>query len=81
MGQGFYSEKPMPPETFFMVLSDRSSSTTVRHASIEVARGEAKRLAAQNPGIKFFVLASLGHMVKEDPVTWQAHEPDDQIPF
>ena len=69
-------------ETFFMVLSDRSSETRVRHATLDIARCEAKRLAALNPGIKFFVLASLGHMVKEDPVTWQQHENDpDQIPF
>lgn len=81
MGQGFYREKPMPPETFFMVLADNSNQTNVRHASIEVARGEAKRLAALNPGVRFFVLASLGHMVKEDPVTWQQHEPSDEIPF
>lgn len=66
---------------FFMVLSDRSSETRVRHATIDIARNEAKRLAALNPGCKFFVLASLGHMVKEDPVTWQQHESTDEIPF
>lgn len=68
--------------TFFMVLSDRSAETRARHATLDIARNEAKRLATLNPGVKFYVLASLGHMVKEDPVTWQAHEPDqDQIPF
>lgn len=66
--------------SFFMVLSDRSSTTTVRHATLDIARNEAKRLAALNPGTKFFVLASLGHMVKEDPVTWQEHT-GDEIPF
>ena len=69
-------------DTFFMVLSDKSAETRVRHATLDIARNEAKRLAALNPGIRFFVLASLGHMVKEDPVTWQGHEYDpDQIPF
>lgn len=74
-------QRSVPPETFFMVLADNSSNTNVRHTNIDVARGEAKRLAAMNPGIRFFVLASLGHMIKEDPVTWQQHQPDDEIPF
>lgn len=68
-------------DTFFMVLSDQSNVTNVRHANLDVARKEARRLAGLNPGVKFFVLASLGHMVKEDPVTWQRHEMDDGIPF
>lgn len=68
-------------DVFFMVLSDRSSETRVRHATLDIARNEAKRLACLNPGCKFFVLASLGHMVKEDPVTWEEHSPDDGIPF
>lgn len=67
-------------DAFFMVLSDKSSETRVRHATLDIARNEAKRLATLNPGIKFFVLASLGHMVKEDPVTWEQHD-QDPIPF
>lgn len=74
-------QRNVPPETFFMVLADNSSQTNVRHATIDIARNEARRLAAINPRVKFFVLASLGHMVKEDPVTWREHEPNDEIPF
>lgn len=63
---------------FYMVLSDLSAVTCVRHPSLEIARTEAKRLAALNQNVKFFVLASLGHCVRNDPVTWEQH---DDIPF
>lgn len=72
-------------ETFFMVLADKVTTPifgfglpTVRHDTIEKARDEAKRLAGANPGTKFYVLASLGHMVRNDPVVWEKH---DEIPF
>lgn len=68
-------------QTFFMVLADHIYGTgvpTVRHSTIDKARAEAKRLAGLNPGVKFYVLASLGHMVKCDPVLWEQH---DEIPF
>jgi hypothetical protein len=68
-------------DIFFMVLAENSSETRQRHATLDIARNEAKRLAGKNPGVKFFVLAALGHMVKEDPVTWRQHEPSDEIPF
>lgn len=68
----------MQHESFYMVLSDNSSYTNVRHASLALARAEAERLARANPGVKFFVLASLGHAVRNDPVSW---EPHDDIPF
>lgn len=74
-------------ETFFMVLADRAPVPSwagglpiVRHTTIDLARTEAKRLAGLNPGIKFFVLASLGHMVRNEPVVWEKHE-FDEIPF
>lgn len=63
---------------FFMVLADNSDQTRVRHCTLEDARREAARLATLNPGLKFFVLASLGHMVRENPTRWEAH---DDIPF
>ena len=67
-------------ETFFMVMSDRPESypPRVRHPTLDIARNEAKRLANTNPGTKFYVLASLGHMLRDDPVSWHAH---DEIPF
>lgn len=72
-------------QTFYMVLADKTTlpgwgtgAPTVRHDTIDKARNEAKRLVGLNHGTKFFVLASLGHMIKSDPVTWEKH---DDIPF
>lgn len=65
-------------ECFWMVLADNSTTTTVRHPSPEVARGEAERLAGLNPGVRFYVLQSKGHALKENPVAWHEH---DEIPF
>jgi hypothetical protein len=66
-------------QPFWMVLADNSSHTAYRHASHGSAVTEAKRLAAQNKGVKFFVLASVGHAVVRDPVEWTAY--DIEIPF
>lgn len=63
---------------FWMVLSDNSNYTIVRHRTLEIAKGEANRLAAANPGIRFFVLQSIGAAVRTDPVSWVEH---DTIPF
>lgn len=72
-------------QIFFMVLADKTAlpgwgtgAPVVRHDTIDKARSEAKRLAGLNPGTRFFVLASLGHMIKSDPVIWEQHS---DIPF
>lgn len=67
-------------ETFFMVMSDipDRAPPRVRHNSLDAAKREARRLADANPGERFFVLASLGHMIRNDPVSWQKH---DDVPF
>lgn len=64
--------------SFWMVLADNSNVTNVRHPTPELAAKEAKRLAAANPGVRFFVLMSIGHAVRNEPVMWEDH---DQIPF
>lgn len=63
---------------FFMVLADNSNVTNVRHKSLEGAQREARRLADTNPGVRFFVLASVGHALRADPVVWEQH---DDVPF
>lgn len=68
----------MTETIFFMVLGDGSGSTHIRHDTLDKARTEAERLARLNPGTKFYVLASLGHAVRNDPVVWEQH---DDIPF
>lgn len=70
----------MKKDCFWMVLADNSSETRFRHDTAEKAKTEAKRLAGLNPGVRFFVLQSIGAMVKNDPVSWEDHETDP-IPF
>jgi hypothetical protein len=66
----------MAQECFWMVLAENSNQTTKRHSFLDQAKAEAKRLAASNPGIRFFVLQSLGAHIHE--VSWEQH---DEIPF
>lgn len=63
---------------FWMVLRDNSVHTAHRHPTLESARSEATRLATQNPGVKFFVLQSIGSAELARPITWDEH---DIIPF
>lgn len=63
---------------FWMVLADNSAETRYRHQTLESAKTEAARLANQCPGIRFFVLQSLGAAVRNNPVSWEDH---DTIPF
>lgn len=68
---------------FWMVLSDNSTQTVVRHPTFALAKCEAERLARTAPGVKFFVLGSEGFAVKRD-VDWHtpSHEDtSDEIPF
>jgi hypothetical protein len=63
---------------FYMVYRDGSSGMTFRHPTFEAAKTEAERLANQCPGVRFFVLQSLGAAIRNDPVTWEQH---DELPF
>lgn len=51
---------PIPSEPFWMVYGEDQSSPRVCHHNFELAEREAKRLAALNPGIRFFVMAPVG---------------------
>lgn len=65
---------------FWMVLADNSNQTNMRHDTRDRAQNEATRLAGINPGIRFFVLQSIGAAVRRDPVSWETHDDDDR-PF
>lgn len=63
---------------FWMVLADNSSQTTVRHDTRDRAQNEARRLASANPGIRFFVLQSIGAAIRHEPISWEAHQEQSQ---
>lgn len=48
-----------PIVKFWMVYRDDGHAPTYRHLTKENARREASRLAGDNPGKKFFVLAAV----------------------
>lgn len=62
---------------FFMVHRDGSVGPSVKHDTEEKAVEEAKRLAATNPGQKFYVLVALG-AAQHVAVTYSTL---DDIPF
>lgn len=67
---------------FFMVWSERSHETHVRHDTKDRAINEASRLAAANPGCKFYVLAALGLAEVQKPTVYRPLPfTDDNIPF
>ena len=57
-------------EKFFVVWSPGRGVPVVRHPSFNVAKDEARRLAKQQPGDEFFVLAAIGRAQLPDPVDW-----------
>lgn len=65
-------------QAFWMVLADNSQHTRVRHQHEGAAKAEAERLAAQHPGVKFYVLQCIGAAVVEKPVRWMEA---DSLPF
>lgn len=66
-------------DAFWMVLGDGSAETRARHSSLDLAKREAKRLAAKMPGTQFFVLECKGAAVVADPVSWI--EAEHELPF
>ena len=68
----------MREETFYMVWSETTHETHVRHSLEQDAVREAERLAEANPGIRFFVLQATGYARTAKPVTWTQL---DAIPF
>lgn len=65
--------------TFWMVRAENNDFTRHRHPTRLAAEKEAERLAGLNPGIRFYVLESMGHAIRRDPVTFVRHELE--IPF
>ncbi len=66
-------------EPFFMVYGYGQNPPTVIHDNFMLAEREAKRLADLHPGIRFYVLATVGAAEK---VSVQFRKIDaDEIPF
>lgn len=64
---------------FYMVSGVGPSR--VRHDSLDSAEREAVRLARENPGIEFFVMASIRAFVKDDVRQVEILDRDADIPF
>lgn len=58
---------PKQPEIFWMVSGN--GPAVVRHSEREVAFREARRLAAENPGVEFFVVQAIACIRKVDVET------------
>lgn len=65
---------------FFMVYGMGQGAPTARHDSFSRAKAEAERLARNNPGIEFYVLATVGCARKTD-VEFTPLNTDDLVPF
>lgn len=65
-------------DPFYVVWNPEHGLPRVRHQTAGIARQEAERLARIHPGHRFFVLATIGEVVKDD-VRWTRHR--DEIPF
>lgn len=66
-------------EPFWMIYGEGQNAPVARHGSFEAAKRESERLARNNPGIRFFILATVGVTEKND-VTFRAIDPME-IPF
>lgn len=64
--------------TFYVVWNPNGGPPRVRHSSEENAKQEALRLAEQNPGHEFIVLASVGTARK---VTVEFRHHSSAMPF
>lgn len=64
--------------TFWVVWNPGHGSPRVRHESQTVAEREAHRLAIENPGVEFYVLAAVKEFKARDPVEVRVL---DEIPF
>ena len=65
-------------QPFFVVWNPDHGLPRMQHLDHEAAKAEAKRLAEQNPGERFFVLGVTGCAVRQEPVEWIEA---DTIPF
>lgn len=67
-------------QQYYMVLQPSTNYTSYRHNDYQVAKAEAIRLAKNNPGKEFVVLAAVATIVKDD-VKVDEVPASDHIPF
>lgn len=68
-------------KTFWMVLRESSGYTAKKQESYEIAEAEAKRLARQHPGERFYVLMAAATVKINDVIVDRVERLDDHIPF
>jgi hypothetical protein len=68
---------------FWLVWSDLnpSNNPTYRHSTCELAELESRRLAANHPGHKFYVLSAVGYAEKQGVSYTDLYEQDQEEPF
>lgn len=73
----------MKTERFWMVYGAGQGAPTARHKCFASARVEAERLARIAPGVRFFILETVGAVEKVDVqfIDLRATDPIDEIPF
>ncbi|MET3790679.1 hypothetical protein [Aquamicrobium terrae] len=73
----------MNNERFWMVYGAGQGAPTARHKSFDSARTEAERLARMVPGVRFFILETVGAVEKVDVqfIDLRPGDLDDEIPF
>lgn len=73
----------MTNDRFWMVYGAGRGAPTARHKSFDSARTEAERLARMVPGVRFFILETVGAVEKVDVqfIDLRAGDPTDEIPF
>jgi hypothetical protein len=66
-------------EEFWMVWRFNGQGPTRQYEYFDDAKKEAERLAANNPGVKFVVLRSIGYCEIINPVIYK--EVNEKLPF
>ncbi|WP_420415273.1 hypothetical protein [Roseibium sp.] len=66
-------------DPFWMIYGIGQGRPSAQHRSYDVAAAEAKRLARQNPGVRFVVLQAIRAFEKLDVMETTISDPD--IPF
>ncbi len=63
------AEENIDRNDFCMVQCENTSTTSKRYYNNELAHSEAMRLASESPGIKYYVLQTIGfyEVIKPDP--------------
>lgn len=73
----------MTSDRFWMVYGAGQGAPTARHKCFDSARTEAERLARMVPGVRFFILETVGAVEKIDVqfIDLRAGDPTDETPF